>query len=1064
MNQAKPSQRFKPTLILMTALVTIIAMLAVTIHEGLFPELPTWESHLIMAVVAGVLVAASSYFVLRSQYALYGQLEETQSRLLDYTNQLETQIVARDRMAQALQASEERLRLAVDSAMIGYWDWHIESNQITWGGHHDQLFGLEPGAFARTYDAFLQLVYPDDRERVRQTITSVLQSGVSYEELFRIRWSDGSIHWIRSQGRVYRTAQGQPTRIIGVVQDVTTRKQAEDTLRTNEQRYRSLFEQNNDSVTLIGLDGIILTANQRAAEMYGYTVEEMTNAAMAPFIVPDEYPQTIRALDLLQTEARLPLYERTFRKKDGTTFCGEVNAAVVRDASGRPLYVQSIVRDITERKKAEDALRRSEARYRAISEDQGEFIVRFLPDGTLTFVNDSYCRDMGKPREALIGWNFITAMSAEDRHRIERHLASFSRACPVRTYEHSIAHRGRAVRWRHWTDRAIFDNQDHITEFQSLGIDITDRKQAEAALRQSEERFAKVFNASPAAIAINDLKTGRYIDVNDSYLQLVGYSRAEIINHTADEYGLVVGPNDRQIRVQMVQEQGSLRNIDVRLRTKAGETRDALVSIEIMTLNGEDCVVALLLDITERKRVELALRQSEAAEHEQRLLAEAMRDSIAALTSTLDIESVMRRILENAGRVVPHEAASIVLLEDNQARIAYWRNYPPETVAFFQQSLFLNNVTTFREMQHSGKALLIADTAADADWVTLDTAKWIRSYLGVPIRAHGTIIGILNLDSATPGYFTPTHAERLQVFADQAGVAIENAQLYAKISRSAEELGQRVAERTRELTQANQQLLVLDRLKNKFIADISHELRTPVANLNMRMYLLEHDTADKRAEHITVLNNQLVRLNELLESVLDFSQLDETYGGDIGLEQVNINAVVQEVVDAYRSRAEAARLRLMFDLGADLPPVYATTDYIYRILVNLLTNAISYTPSGRIEVRTFASAARDEVCLEVQDTGIGIEPEDMPHLLEQFYRGKHVGSSAIPGAGLGLSIVKEIVDQLRGQIEVSSEPNTGSRFRIRLPVDRSCAPSTTTLAQQPDGGSSAPHDPAEMKC
>jgi GAF domain-containing protein len=97
----------------------------------------------------------------------------------------------------------------------------------------------------------------------------------------------------------------------------------------------------------------------------------------------------------------------------------------------------------------------------------------------------------------------------------------------------------------------------------------------------------------------------------------------------------------------------------------------------------------------------------------------------------------------------------------------------------------------------------------------LDSDKWILSYLGVPIRAHGKTIGILNLDSAVAGFFTPDHAERMQVFADQAGVAIENARLYAKVNRYAEELEQRVAERTQELTIANQRLLVLDRLKNK---------------------------------------------------------------------------------------------------------------------------------------------------------------------------------------------------------------------------------------------------------
>ncbi len=658
-------------LTLAAVLVIVIVVIAVSSHELLFLNLPTWQSHIIMAVVAGTVVAIASYSVLRRQHALYQRLEETQRRLMDYTAKQEVQIVEREHVENTLRVSEERLRLALDAANMGYWDWDILSNQVIVDRHHEQLFGIEPGTFLETYEAFLQLIHPEDRASVQQAVANALQASALYQQRYRIIWSDGSIHWMESQAQVHRNNVGEPVRLVGVAQDVTARKQTEE-----------------------------------------------------------------------------------------------------------------------------------------------------------------------------------------------------------------------------------------------------------------------------------------------------------------------------------------------------------------------------------------ALRQSEAAEREQRTFAQSLRDSIAMLTSTLDLESVMNRVLENAQHIVPHESASIVLLENDHVRIAYWRNYPPEMVAFFQQSQFLNNIVTFREITRTGKPFLIAETNASPDWVTLDSAKWIRSYLGVPIRAHSKIIGILNLDSAVAGYFTPDHAERVQVFADQAGIAIENAQLYAKVNRYAEELEQRVAERTQELTLANQRLLVLDRLKNKFITDISHELRTPVANLNMRLYLLEHDTADKQAEHIAILNSQLTRLNELLESVLDFSQLDDTYEGNVGLEHINLNVIVQQTVDAYRTRAEAAHLRLTFYPGDNLPPIAGKADYVYRIMANLLTNAISYTPSGRIDVRTYVNAGRSEACLDVQDTGIGIEPEDMSHLFERFYRGKHIGSSAIPGAGLGLTLVQELVELLRGQIEVESEPGIGTLFRIRLPIESSLLPSTITFGQE----------------
>ncbi len=248
-----------------------------------------------------------------------------------------------------------------------------------------------------------------------------------------------------------------------------------------------------------------------------------------------------------------------------------------------------------------------------------------------------------------------------------------------------------------------------------------------------------------------------------------------------------------------------------------------------------------------------------------------------------------------------------------------------------------------------------------------------------------------------------------------------------------ETLEQRVAERTRELAEANEQLKELDRLKSKFVSDVSHELRTPTTNLNLYLNLMEHGKPEKRAYYLTTLKQQAGRLAGLIEDILDLSRLEQE-SAQVVFSPVDLNEVVGQVVTAHQPRAEAAGLRLTFEPGDDLPAVRGEPGRLMRVVTNLLGNAINYTSEGSVHVAT--QRLDGHVCLQVRDTGIGIEPEDIPHLFERFYRGRHASQSNIPGTGLGLGIVKEIVDLHGGKIEVSSRVGQGSKFTVWLPLDR----------------------------
>ncbi|MDD5467470.1 MAG: ATP-binding protein, partial [Anaerolineales bacterium] len=224
----------------------------------------------------------------------------------------------------------------------------------------------------------------------------------------------------------------------------------------------------------------------------------------------------------------------------------------------------------------------------------------------------------------------------------------------------------------------------------------------------------------------------------------------------------------------------------------------------------------------------------------------------------------------------------------------------------------------------------------------------------------------------------------------------------------------------------------LDRLKDIFVADVSHELRTPTTNINLYLELLEFAPPEKHREYLQVIKEQSQLLKRLVEDILDLSRLAMNKSKKIEFTAVDLNLITDQVVTAHSPLAAASGLRLEFTPTPDIPPVRGEQSQLARVITNLVANAIHYTQKGQVSIRTFQD--NDYVCLEVCDTGMGIEEEDISHIFERFYRGRHVRQTKIHGTGLGLAIVKEIVELHSGDVQVSSTHGQGSSFRVALPA------------------------------
>ena len=286
-----------------------------------------------------------------------------------------------------------------------------------------------------------------------------------------------------------------------------------------------------------------------------------------------------------------------------------------------------------------------------------------------------------------------------------------------------------------------------------------------------------------AVVAVDDNSNVIYWNVEAE--RVYGIRSEDIIGRPVEKAYTIeeFTPEQRSVVVTTASGQEGWRGEGYHV-THNGERIAVEVSVRTLRNNADIAFghITVIRNISERKQIEAALR-------EEREFSEALHDTVAALTRTLDPEGVMGLILDHLERVVPHKMANIMLLEGDRAKVGFARGYPPEVEANLRENpLFAFELPTFQHMLTTGQSCLIADTKADPLWKPKEKWLWVRSYLGTPISAYDHVIGFLNIDSDTPNTFTQVQAERLHIFADQAAIAIENAQLYDAIYRDAVEM------------------------------------------------------------------------------------------------------------------------------------------------------------------------------------------------------------------------------------------------------------------------------------
>jgi len=286
-----------------------------------------------------------------------------------------------------------------------------------------------------------------------------------------------------------------------------------------------------------------------------------------------------------------------------------------RDDRGVATHTTGLTLDITDLKKAEAQLRESEHRYRVIVEDQTEFIVRYLPDTTRTFVNSSYCRHKDRQYDDLVGTRILDELSESEQERLRNKLARLSVQDPTWTDEHQTFSTDGGVLWERWMERAIYDDEGNLIEYQSVGRDITNRKFAEESLKASEERFRRLFNHAPIGAAISGTDN-RFVMVNDEFIRIFGYEKDAYENLTFAE---ITFPEDLDESRQYIKNlrNGSVEIVELEKRylRKDGEMIWGRVTVRMIDdqTGQPGNMLAMVQDITESKRAQLQLEMTQFA-------------------------------------------------------------------------------------------------------------------------------------------------------------------------------------------------------------------------------------------------------------------------------------------------------------------------------------------------------------------------------------------------------------------------------------------------------------------
>ncbi len=414
----------------------------------------------------------------------------------------------------------------------------------------------------------------------------------------------------------------------------------------------------------------------------------------------------------------------------------------------------------------------------------------------------------------------------------------------------------------------------------------------------------------------------------------------------------------------------------------------------------------------------------------------ALHELSKQILAVRSVENLCRVITEAVVTRLGFERSLLCLADSSHPgapRVVSTSGYEPQEARSLNLSGLIEMLRS--PVLNRGEPLFVADEGGGVTSL-VGPAVSARSFAVVPIQLNNQPSGFL-LAGSNPPYpkLEEGDLDLLSILASEVGVAIENLQLYEALKRSHDELEERVKERTAELARANEELVRLNKMKSDFVSAVSHELRTPLTSIKGYTSLVRAGKLGvvnkEQSDRLEKINRHTDYLSNLISDLLDIARIES---GRVGMEirKVNLSRLADSIVDLLGPQLKEKSLNLKVEIPAKLPDLQVDESRIQRVLINLLSNAIRFTPSeGIITLR--AKPEAQALQIDVIDAGLGIAPPDIPRLFTEFFRADNPINRERKGTGLGLTLVKRIVEAHGGKIWVSSQVGKGSTFSFTIP-------------------------------
>ena len=644
-----------------------------------------------------------------------------------------------------------------------------------------------------------------------------------------------------------------------------------------------------------------------------------------------------------------------------------------------------------------------------ILQSMSNLLIVLNPDGDIRTVNQATIDLLGYTEDELIGQGYNDIILVDGEGVSGMRATGLMRIANARDVDQVY----RAKDGRHIpvtvSTATMLSDEGAIQGVVCVAQDVTERHEAEKQLRYQAGLLEAVFDA----IIATDMKL-KIISWNTAAQKLYGYSADEVIGRKLTDV-LPYGGGDNDLIKAEYFKRGYWQNEVPQVR-RDGTPIQVLSSISLMRDDNDkpNGLITINHDITRRKEAEEVIKKRADQ------LA-TLRNMDMQISSSLEINAVMRIALEAAVTLSNADAGFIVLREDGQPII----EHSTGRYAYLSKHRTTELYGVLGRAARTLQPQIVTDLDADPDYVS-DLPDSVE-VIGLPLISHDQLLGVMNLETTQRGQFTQDIFDLLVILTSRISVAVDNARLYAIAQ-----------DQLLEMHELYQQVSTLEQLKTDMIRIASHDMRNPIGVINGYIQLLQTDLADRMTQEEGEFLDQIAsatrRMNEIATNILSLERIQQIALEGTHTETVDLKQLAQQVFEDHVQGAAEQGIQMHFKSLVEGPAlIYGDTSQLYQALTNFVTNAIKYTASDgqiTVQVEQVDTMLRVEVC----DTGYGIPKEQQARLFQPFFRVESPETEHIDGTGLGLHLVKNIVERHDGEIIFKSVHGEGSTFGFALPV------------------------------